>query len=344
MRAPLIAIVLSSIGGAVCAQPVNGGPTGLEACFQSARAADAICSNPANDAVQRLDCLQKARTAQLQCLEQVTPKTSAGSAPSEKAAGTGASEMTSGTASPALPSGAAAPELPTPDKPTATVSPDQPTAAVSPDMPAGTVSPDEPTAAVSPDKPAAVLSPDMPTGTFLPDKPTVAAAPDLPALDAVIPPKPRDTNWVVSETTSPVDYSPLITAAIRLPFSVRHAPNTLAIRCRGGHTELLVRTEGTWRASRAGEVQVDYQINNQPLVRLPWAASADGKTAMYKDDAVGFLRSLPEGARLKINVLDGPGAGHEATFPLDGLDAVRAKIVTSCKWAPAADKISSQKR
>jgi hypothetical protein len=336
MRAPLIAIVLSSIGGAVCAQPANDGPTGLEACFQSARAADAICSNPANDAVQRLDCLQKARTAQLQCLEQVTPKTSAGSTPAEKAVGTGASEMTSGTASPALPSGAAAPEP-------ATVSPGEPAAAVSPDRPAAAVLPEMPGGTVAPDVTTATLPPDMPSRAGSPDKPAVAASPDMPARDSVIPPKPRDTNWVVSETTSPVDYSPLITAAIRLPFGVGHAPNTLAIRCRGGHTELLVRTEGTWRASRAGEVQVDYQINNQPLVRLPWAASADGKTAMYRDDAVGLLQSLPEGARLKINVLDGPGAGHETTFPLDGLDAVRAKIATSCKWAPAADKISSQK-
>jgi hypothetical protein len=286
-----------------------------------------------------LDCLQKARTAQLQCLEQVTPNISAGSTSSEKAVSTGASEMTSGTASPALPPGAAAPELPT-----ATVPPDEPPAAISPDKPTATVSTDMPSGTVPPDKPAAAVSPDVPTGTVLPDKPTVAVSPPVAALDAVIPSKRRDTNWVVSETTSPVDYSPLITAAIRVPFSVRDAPNTLALRCRRGRTELLVRTEGTWRASRAGDVQVDYQINGQPLVRLPWAASADGTTAIYKDDAVGFLQSLPEGARLKINLLDGPGPGHEATFQLAGLDVVRAKIAAACKWAPAAENKSSSKR
>jgi hypothetical protein len=366
MRAPLIAIVLSSIGRAACAQPGNEGPTGLESCFQSARAADAICSSPENDAVQRLDCLQKARTAQLQCLEQVAPKSSAGSPPSEKSVGAGASEMTSGTASPALRSGAAAPESPTataprdeptaavspdkpsatvlPDKPIATISPDEATGAISPEKPSAAVSSDNPSATVSPDKPATAVTPDVPAGTVSADKPTVAVSPDLPAPDAVSPSKLRDTNWVVSETTSPVDYSPLITAAIRLPSGVRHAPNTLAIGCRGGRTELLVRTAGTWRASRPGEVQVDYQINDQPLVRLPWTATVDGKTAIYKDDAVGLLQSLPEGARLKINVLDGPGVSHQATFQLDGLDAVRGRIATACKWAPASDKISSQRR
>jgi hypothetical protein len=402
MRAPVIAMVLSGIGGAVCAQPANQGPTGLESCFESARAADAICSNPANDALQRLDCLQKARTAQLQCLEKVAPESSAGSTPSGKAVGSGASEATSGAASSqspaaaaaaALPAPTASPDQPTaavlPDKPTASVPPDKPAATVSPELASGSVAPDKatatvppelpsgavspdkatatvppelpsatvtpdkaaatlppelPSATVTPDKTTAIVPPDLPTGTVLPDRPTVAVAPNLPGTDVAVPPKPRGTNWVVSETTSPVDYSPLISAAIRLPLGVKQAPNTLALRCRGGRTELLVRAEGTWRASRTGDVQVDTQIDDQPLVRLPWAISADGMTATYKNDAVGFLQSLPEGARLRISVLDGPGQSHEAIFPLAGLDAVRGKIAAACKWAPAAEKTSSQKR
>src|SRR5882672_8143224 len=273
MRASLIAVVLSSVGGAVCAQSANETVAGLESCFQSARRADSVCSNLPNDAVQRLDCLQKARTAQLECLRHVPPPTSDASAAAQKPAATAALGA----------------------------------------------------ATVLPEKPAAVL-------------------PDRPARAVDSPPKPADTNWIVSETTSPVDYTPLTTAAIRLPFSVKHAPNTLAIRCLGRHTELLVRTEGTWRASRTREVEVEYQINDQPLVRLAWTASADGKTAIYKDDAVGLLQSLPEGARLKINVLDGPDTSYEATFPLAGLDAVRKKIAAACKWPPAANKKSSEKR
>ena len=155
--------------------------------------------------------------------------------------------------------------------------------------------------------------------------------------------QPVDTAWVVSETTSPVDYSPLITAVIRSTSSVKDAPSTLAVRCRGLRTELLLRTEGAWRAARGSEIQVDYQINDQPFVRLPWAVSADGKTASYKDDAVGLLQSLPEGARLKISVFDRQGLGQEATFQLTGLDAVRKKIAVPCKWS-TADKMSAGAR
>ena len=248
MRAPLIAIVLSSVGGAACAQPANEGAKELEACFQSARAADAICSDSKHGAAERFDCLHKARISQQECLEHISRGTAAGS-----------------------------------------------------------------------------------------------AAPEPPARSADASSKPQDTNWIVSQTTSPIDYTPLIAVAIRLPFGVKHAPTTLAMRCRGGRTEFLVRTEGTWRVSRAREVQVDYQINDQPFVRLPWTMSADGRTAIYKDDPVALLQSLPEGALLKINVRDEPGASHEAAFELTGLDAVREKIAAACKWPPPANKTSSEK-
>jgi len=172
---------------------------------------------------------------------------------------------------------------------------------------------------------------------------TAPASPnELPAGSAQN--QPADTAWVVSETTSPVDYSPLITAEIRAASNVTDAPNTLAVRCSGARTELLLRTEGAWRASRASEVQVDYQINDQHFVRLQWTVSADGKTARYKDDAVELLRSLPEGARLKMSVLDRQGLGQEATFQLTGLDNVRKKIGLACKWPSTAETMSSQKR
>jgi hypothetical protein len=148
--------------------------------------------------------------------------------------------------------------------------------------------------------------------------------------------QPADTAWVVSETTSPVDYAPLTTAVINSTSSAQDAPNSLAVRCHGTRTELLLRTEGAWRATHASEVQVDYRIDDQPVVRLQWTASPDGKTARYKGDAVGLLRSLPEGAQLKISVFDRQSVGQEATFQLIGLDSVRTRIGLACKWPPTA--------
>lgn len=291
----------------------------LDTCFELARTADATCSDPKNGGAERLDCRQKASMAQLECLERVFPGRSAGSVP--------------------------------PETPSRAVSPAMPTVAASPEVPAGSVSPERPIGTVakgeaisSQKTPPGTAPAETPVATVSPEIVTGTASPGVPARRVDIPAKPQDTHWIVSETTSPVDYSPLVTAVIRSTTSLQDAPNTLVIRCLGPRTEVLLRTQGTWRASRSNTVQVDYQIDDQPLVRLPWNTSADGKTASYGNDAVGFLQSLPEGARLKINLLDRAGPGREATFQLDGLDAVRKRIAVPCKWATAADKISSGKR
>jgi hypothetical protein len=298
MRAPLFALALSSVSDAVCAQPANGTVTGLESCFQAARIADAICSKLPNDPAQRLDCFQKTRAAQLECLEHVLSVTPA--------------------------------EPTTPKAPPGTTRPEPPAAAIRPEGPSQRVSPEQPSQTGSSEKsdspPNAIVRtspPELPASTG-------AIQPDIPPKTADVPVGSTGTNWIVSETTSPVDYSPLVTALIRSTSAVKDAPTTLAVRCGGKHTELLVRTDGSWATTRGNELRVDYQINDQPAVRLPWIASADGKTASYKGDAVGLLQSLPEGARLKINVFNGPGPGHDATFQLTGLDTVRKKIAAAC--------------
>jgi hypothetical protein len=341
MRAKLTAAVLSIVGGASCAQAENEGIKGLESCFQAARLADAICSNATNDPIPRLDCFQKARAAQLECLQHVPLGMSAGSAAPETPAA--AVSPAPGTVRPEVP--AVSPGIPTStirtEKPAGSVSPGIPAETVPSEMPSGTVSSSEPTGIVSP-KSTPGNPTEMPTATVSPDKPIVP--PDMPARTVDMPVKPLDTDWVVSETTSPVDYSALITVTIRATSSAKDAPDTLAVRCRQLRSEILVRTEGTWSVTRGTDVQVGYQINDQSFVRLQWAVSADGKTATYKGDAVGLLRSLPEGALLKISVLDKPGAAHDATFQLTGLDAVRKKIAVACKWASGLDAMSSEKR
>jgi hypothetical protein len=141
-----------------------------------------------------------------------------------------------------------------------------------------------------------------------------------------------------------LDYSPLITAVIRSTSDVKDSPNTFAVRCRAQHTELSIRTDGRWGAPRGNELLVDYQINDQPIVRQPWILSTDGKTATYKNDPIELLRSIPEGATLKVALADNGNVRREATFELTGLSGVRQKVGTACKWPPVTTKTSSGKR
>jgi Type VI secretion system VasI, EvfG, VC_A0118 len=147
--------------------------------------------------------------------------------------------------------------------------------------------------------------------------------------------EPAGRSWIVSETTSPVDYSPMITATTSSQSVAKDAPVTFMIRCRGQRTDLLVSTEGSWHASRANELRVDLRVNEQPAVTMQWNASSDGRTAIFKGDAVRFLQSLPEGGRIIISVSDWQGMAHEASFQLTGLNAIRQKIAAACKWTPS---------
>jgi hypothetical protein len=156
---------------------------------------------------------------------------------------------------------------------------------------------------------------------------------ELSGANVPSPAQPSGVNWVISETTSPVDYSPQITAAIASESAVKDAPSSFAMRCRGARTELLVSTAGSWRPSNNGEFKVSYRINDQPAVEERWAAIAGGRSAVFQgSDVIQFLRSLPERGRLSIRVYDWQGPPHDATFQFSGLDDVRRKIAEACKW------------
>src|SRR5947207_15115578 len=76
----LIGSVFILGGGIVSARSAHESVAGLDSCIQVARIADAICSKLSDEPAQRLDCSQKSRAAQLQCLEQVLSETPAGPA------------------------------------------------------------------------------------------------------------------------------------------------------------------------------------------------------------------------------------------------------------------------
>jgi Type VI secretion system VasI, EvfG, VC_A0118 len=342
MRMVLAAVALS-IAGHVCAQDANEGIKGLEACFQAARLADAICSSPANDSVQRLDCFKKTRAAQLECLQHVPlgmsvdskasevpknansqpdvsirPEAPAGS-PNESAGRDSQTTKNTGPASPISPGAPA--EIVSPEAPTGTIS-----------SPAGSVLPPAPEPA-----PSASATANVPV-----DKPS-APQPVL-AKEADDLGKSSNGNWVVSATTSPVDYGVLITATIHSISGAKDTASTLIFRCHARQTELSLRMELAWSEMRSTDAQVEYQVNDQPPVRSKWALSADRKTLTYGDDGAGLLRSLPEGAKFKINVPDKPGVAQDSSFQLNGLDIVRKKIAAACRWAPRQDALSTGKR
>lgn len=139
-------------------------------------------------------------------------------------------------------------------------------------------------------------------------------------------------NWIISETTSPVDYMPQISAVTTTGVSAQDPPYSLAIRCRGQRTELLISTAGSWKRPIHGLVKVVYQINRDPPVEDQWRSVEAGKSLAFQGDAVRLLRSMPNSGQMVVDVYAGNDQ-TEGKFQLTGLDLVRRKIAVACNWS-----------
>jgi hypothetical protein len=152
--------------------------------------------------------------------------------------------------------------------------------------------------------------------------------------EAPDPAQPQGPNWIISETTSPVDYKPQIAALTTARGSSQEAPSSLAIHCRAHRTELMISTTGSWKQATDGDVKVVYRINDEPSVEQRWRAAEAGRSLAFPGDVVRFLRSMPDGGRILVQVYAGKGPPYESTFQLAGLDSVRRKIEAACSWPP----------
>jgi hypothetical protein len=152
-----------------------------------------------------------------------------------------------------------------------------------------------------------------------------------------------ETKWIVSETSSPIDYSPLVSATIHPRQQVNSGLSGLTISCRAKRTELSLRLMGDMNVPRFGEILIDSQIGDQRPVKQRWSWDAHGSILVYPDDPVALLQSIPETARLRLGVGDSKGARHMATYQLIGLDAIRKKVANACSWPPSSSQASSEK-
>jgi hypothetical protein len=144
--------------------------------------------------------------------------------------------------------------------------------------------------------------------------------------------QPQGPNWIISETTSPVDYKQQITALTTARASSQDAPSSLAIRCRAQRTELIISTTGSWKQATDGVVKVVYRINQEPPIEQSWKAAETGRSFAFQGDVVRFLRSMPDSGQILVKVYAGKAPPYESTFKWVGLDPVRRKIAAACNW------------
>jgi len=145
-------------------------------------------------------------------------------------------------------------------------------------------------------------------------------------------PAPYD-NWLLSETTSPVDYSPIVSASTFSRDGSDGAAMQLLIHCRKGRTELVLAGPAVSRS--AEEYAVSYRINADPPVQLAAAPPSFGSGVALRGDVVRMLQSLPEEGGITVRLSTRTGAAQEGRFLLGGLKTVRDKLAAACKWPHA---------
>jgi hypothetical protein len=300
--AALIALSPVIFGAAAFAQSASQ-TDGLDACFRQSRIADRICEQQ-TDAGPRWDCFKKTRDAELECLTHIPPSRPIASTPPPQ-------------------------NIPPP-----------------PSTAASSVSSDNrPENTGSIERPSPPRNYDSTNGSSNANAP-VSRAPQITATGgeatqamekASAPPANR---WIVSETTSPIDYSPLVSAVLEPIQHEDNGPISLAIHCRAKRIELSLQFSGssTWR----NEPQIYFQIEDRSPALLDWNWSSDGKIATLNNDPVSLLQSLPDGSTLKIRANN--RAPQSTAFRLVGLDGVKKRIAAACNWAPQQAQTSAKDR
>jgi hypothetical protein len=146
-------------------------------------------------------------------------------------------------------------------------------------------------------------------------------------------PAPGSDNWIVSETTSPVNYTPIVAAtAVSTGGSVGSSMH-LSIHCRGGRTELVVAGPAVSRSSV--DYVISYRINDGQPVQLAGGSPSFGTGAAFTGDIVRLLQSLPENGHIAVRISARGGAAQDGRFSLGGLKTVREKLAAACKWPSA---------
>jgi hypothetical protein len=152
----------------------------------------------------------------------------------------------------------------------------------------------------------------------------IALAQDVP---------PGKSRWVITETSSPVDYSPVVLATVSARDRSESSVLQLNATCRSGLTELTIT--GPAISGRGDDYVIDYRVRNNVSVQTPGAKASFGAGAKLTSDSVRLLRSLPEQGDITIRLIPRVGSTVEGIFPLDGVAVVRDKLAGACKWPRA---------
>ena len=145
-----------------------------------------------------------------------------------------------------------------------------------------------------------------------------------------------DVGATVSETTSPLDYTPVAIATASSSGGPDGAILQLSIQCRGGRTELVIG--GPTLTRRVEDYVVSYGVNDGQSVAVAVGAPAFGTGVAFKGDVVRLLASLPDRGEVFFRIAARQGGALERRYALGGLRVVLDRLAVPCKWPAGAPR------
>ena len=162
----------------------------------------------------------------------------------------------------------------------------------------------------------------------------ISPPPSRPATSSTSAVAPAADNWIVSETTSPLDYTPVAIATASSRAGPDGATLQLSIQCRGGRTDVVIGDPAL--TLRAEDYVVSYAVNDgQPAV-VAAGTAASGTGVALRGDVVRLLASLPDRGDIAFRVTHRQGATLEGRYALAGLKTLLARLAVPCKWPATA--------
>jgi hypothetical protein len=140
----------------------------------------------------------------------------------------------------------------------------------------------------------------------------------------------KEDRWIISQTSSPLDYSPIATATISSHEVDGGGATQFSIRCREGRTEIVVT--GPAITGRGDDYAVSYRVSGGQPVQIAATTPAFGGGIAFKADAVALIQSLPGDGEFVLHLSPHVGPSQDAIFSLAGLERVRARIAAPCRW------------
>ena len=140
---------------------------------------------------------------------------------------------------------------------------------------------------------------------------------------------PSSRERIITDEKSPLDDSPLVSAALPSSDDRSH----LLMRCKDRKTQVAVSSTGFINCGP--NVRVIYRMNQEQPVETPWRSHPSCYLALAPTP-IPFIRALADDGKVFLRMYDNHDAPNDALFSLGNVSKIRSRLAEACEWDAAS--------